>query len=187
MPRSSIQALSFFPVTPREENPLLPEGTASSHHSKVSVPVAQKAQQDSDTQSLLPGNLFSCWSREQVWWLCQFPITGQGSVQSIADITQISIICHSKVLPAPHPQHRAQTNTGALSQLTQRVSLSQKLPPPTLWPFTHITALSRAFLPFTRVNNHSLFFFLLLFSLSADTTTSSLTQQERKITLSTCP
>lgn len=118
------------------------------------MPLAQKAQQGSDTRSLLLGNILHC-SREQVWWLCQFPITCQVSVQSIAAITQTFIIYHSKVRPGPHPQHCTKTNTPSLSHQTLRVSLSQKLPPPTLWPLTNITALPPAFLPFTRINNHS--------------------------------
>lgn len=38
LPRFSLQALGevqLFPVTPRGENPLLPEGTASSYHSGI--------------------------------------------------------------------------------------------------------------------------------------------------------
>lgn len=157
LPTSSLQALTFFPVTPRGE--FLPEGTSVSHHSETLVPLAQKAQQGSDTQSRLPLSTLR-WSREQVWWLCQSPITCQVSVPSIATIAQIFIVYHPQVLPAPHPQHCSKANTWSLSQQTRRVSPSHH---PTLRPLAYITALPPAFLPFTGVDNCGPFFFFLFF------------------------
>lgn len=58
----------FFPVTPRGENPLLQEGTASSHHSEMSVPLAQKHNRAVTLALYFQRASYAGAKREILWW-----------------------------------------------------------------------------------------------------------------------
>ena len=61
--------------------------------------------------------------------------------------------------PTPSALHKDQHTFSLPRVPSQRVSLSQRVPSPTLWPLTYITDLPPASLPYTRINNCSPFFF----------------------------